>query len=387
MSVPVTKKDELRSSPPRERILVLHPSKGVGGGVEAYGQGVLDQLQAYPVDLEEMVLHDEKGVKRGLKRKVAFSLRALGAARRSKGRLRILCFQPALLPVGLLCRRMAGRDATLQVFCYGAEIWHRSLLWRLLITRSNIELVTISEFTAGALTSLKPPHILLPFLPKKLRGDLEAVASQRQVRVGSLRVLTVFRLGAFREKGGHVLVEAVQRLRESGEDIELVVAGKAEIDRRELDALFADRADWARLVRDPSQDELVELYRRADLFVLATRLRGGRSGYGEGFGIVLLEAATAGLPVIGPWGGGGHAAMIDGVTGLRPTDESAESLVELLQWAARHRPELALMGHNGRCWAAQTFGDSASRRRVGQVVLGRGSTDGIASNLELQAVR
>ena len=79
-----------------------------------------------------------------------------------------------------------------------------------------------------------------------------------------------------------------------------------------------------------SDRELARQLAGADLFVLATRSRGGRHTSGEGFGLVLLEAQVAGTPVVAPAHGGSHDAYIEGITGLAPMDETAGSLARVM---------------------------------------------------------
>jgi phosphatidylinositol alpha-1,6-mannosyltransferase len=76
----------------------------------------------------------------------------------------------------------------------------------------------------------------------------------------------------------------------------------------------------------------------------------------EGFGIVFLEAAAAGVPQVAGASGGATEAVIDGETGLvvtRPNDPGcvAEALRELLADPARARR----MGDAGRSRVVASF--------------------------------
>jgi phosphatidylinositol alpha-1,6-mannosyltransferase len=74
-----------------------------------------------------------------------------------------------------------------------------------------------------------------------------------------------------------------------------------------------------------SDENLPALVGAADVFVMACRNR----WFGleqEGFGIVFLEAAAAGVPQVAGASGGSGNAVVDGETGLvvgRPTDVAA----------------------------------------------------------------
>jgi phosphatidylinositol alpha-1,6-mannosyltransferase len=60
---------------------------------------------------------------------------------------------------------------------------------------------------------------------------------------------------------------------------------------------------------------LAPLYGSADVFAMPCRDR-WLGLEAEGFGIVYLEAAAAGLPVVAGRSGGSHEAVIDGTTGF-----------------------------------------------------------------------
>lgn len=98
------------------------------------------------------------------------------------------------------------------------------------------------------------------------------------------------------------------------------------------------------------REDVVELLRAADLFVI--------SSYLEGLGTSILDAMAAGLPVVGTRVGGIPEAVRDGETGLlvRPRDPGAlaDALVALAHDPARR----AAMGARGR---EEARGHSAER--------------------------
>src|SRR5262249_9395355 len=69
------------------------------------------------------------------------------------------------------------------------------------------------------------------------------------------------------------------------------------------------------LGRVPDDESFPRLYACADVFAMPCRDRwGGLEA--EGFGIVFLEAAAAGVPSVAGRSGGSHEAVIGGETGL-----------------------------------------------------------------------
>jgi phosphatidylinositol alpha-1,6-mannosyltransferase len=114
------------------------------------------------------------------------------------------------------------------------------------------------------------------------------------------------------------------------------------------------------------EDELPGWYRAGDVFVLPNRSEGVDF---EGFGIVFLEAAASGLPVIGGRSGGVPEAMLEGVTGclVEGADpcELSRVMIELAT-SARRRTEF---GRAGRARVASDFSWSRAAQRVAELDL------------------
>ena len=91
----------------------------------------------------------------------------------------------------------------------------------------------------------------------------------------------------------------------------------------------------------------------------------------EGFGIVFLEAAAAGVPQIAGDSGGAAEAVLDGVTGLvveRPEDPGAvaEALRSLLADPARRRR----MGRAARARVQESFDNDVLASRLAEALAG-----------------
>jgi phosphatidylinositol alpha-1,6-mannosyltransferase len=134
-------------------------------------------------------------------------------------------------------------------------------------------------------------------------------------------------------KGMDVLIEAANRLAPSFPDLNVVIAG----DGRELNHLRRQAEAstvGVQLLGRVSDADRADLLGAADVFVMACRNRWGGLEQ-EGFGIVFLEAAVAGVPQIAGNSGGAAEAVVDGATGLvvdQPGDPGrvAEALRTLL---------------------------------------------------------
>ena len=108
-------------------------------------------------------------------------------------------------------------------------------------------------------------------------------SSDRILFVGQLR----------RYKGLPYLIAAIKQLRNSGRSVVLEIVGEGPDHNRVVDMISRLKLQGAISLRgdDVSREELDLAYRRSGLFVLP-------SVEGESFGIVLLEAAARGLPVL-----------------------------------------------------------------------------------------
>jgi phosphatidylinositol alpha-1,6-mannosyltransferase len=134
-------------------------------------------------------------------------------------------------------------------------------------------------------------------------------------------------------KGMDVLIRASVLLRERFPDLHVAISGGGRDEgrlRRLVDELDAPVTLLGRL---PDTD-MPGLYACGDVFTMLCRTRWGGLEQ-EGFGIVFVEAAAAGVPQVAGRSGGAHEAVAHGETGLvvdDPTDPhaAAEAIGSLL---------------------------------------------------------
>jgi phosphatidyl-myo-inositol dimannoside synthase len=148
-------------------------------------------------------------------------------------------------------------------------------------------------------------------------------------------------------KGFDVLIEAAGLLAADHPDLMVVIAGDGR-DRQRLERMAASNQAPVRFLGRVPDDRLPAVYGAADVFAMLCRNRWGGLEQ-EGFGIVFLEAAAAGVPQVAGASGGADEAVVDGETGLvvrHPEDPlaAAGALDRLLDDVdLRER-----MGRNGR---------------------------------------
>ena len=151
-------------------------------------------------------------------------------------------------------------------------------------------------------------------------------------------------------------------------EAELLVVGEGSA-RRYLERLsrlmgVEGRVRFLGRLSDP---ELCHAYRSANVFAMPGRAQLGPRAYGEGFGIVFVEAAAIGLPVVAGRAGGAPEAMVDGVTGLLvdpldPEDVAGAVCRLLLDPALARR-----MGAAGMRVATERFSYPVFRDKVGHL--------------------
>lgn len=157
-------------------------------------------------------------------------------------------------------------------------------------------------------------------------------------------------------KGQDTLIRALPAVRRAVPDAVLLLTGDGP-HARTLRRLAADTgvADAVVLAGGQPHTAMPEHYAACDVFAMPCRTR--RRGLEvEGLGIVFLEAAAAGLPVLVGDSGGAPDTVRDGETGHvvdgRDVAAVADRLVELLRDRARSRA----MGEKGRAWVREAWG-------------------------------
>lgn len=178
--------------------------------------------------------------------------------------------------------------------------------------------------------------------------DAEArVAARRRfgLRDDATVVLGISRLVP--RKGFDTLLQAAGRVARSRPDLVVAIAGSGR-DRRRLEGVAERAGAPARFLGRVDDEHLAALYGCADVFAMLCRNRWGGLEQ-EGFGIVFLEAAAAGVPQIAGRSGGSHEAVVDGETGIVVDDQAGAeaALVRLVD-----DPDLrARLGAAGRARA------------------------------------
>ncbi|HXW39111.1 MAG TPA: glycosyltransferase family 4 protein, partial [Acidimicrobiales bacterium] len=172
-------------------------------------------------------------------------------------------------------------------------------------------------------------------------------------------------------KGMDVLVDAAVRLRHRVPGLTVAIAGSGR-DRDRLAGRIAEQEAPVRLLGALSDDDVPRLVGAADVFAMLCRDR-WLGLEREGFGMVFLEAAAAGVPQVAGRSGGVEDAVVHGETGIvvdRPTDvgAAAEALGRLL----RDGELASRLGAAARARAVASFDDERLAPRLAAALAGVG---------------
>lgn len=202
-------------------------------------------------------------------------------------------------------------------------------------TRMAQHWIAASSFTKQTLIENGAPADRIHVTPYGVDSDRFRPPKSRTTG-GPLRLLFVGTLN--QRKGIRYLLEALRLL--NTRQISLTFCGRVVDDLK----VFAPWRDQVEIRPNVSAGELVRAYQRANLFVFPS--------LAEGFGHVLLEAMSCGLPILSTT----RTAAVDLVKDsegfvVEPGDPQA--LAERIEWALLHRSQLAEMGPAARLRAEQ----------------------------------
>ena len=161
-----------------------------------------------------------------------------------------------------------------------------------------------------------------------------------------------------------VLPEVKARIK----DLHYIIVGQGE-DRGRLEGITRDLniTDVVRFAGRVSDAELIDYYRQSDLFVLVSREEEGGADY-EGFGIVFLEAAACGKPVVGGSSGGIPEAVEDGVTGILVDPLKEEDISRAILSVLTDQSLARKLGEAGRERVEEKFSYIAQAQAVREVL-------------------
>lgn len=263
---------------------------------------------------------------------------------------------PAMIPA--LRERFSGPIA---VMTHGAEVtipasFPLSRQWlRRTLRRADV-LLAVSRYTAGKVGRLTGRDVTV------VGAGVDTAAFTPGVGPPGAVVGCVSRFVP--RKGQARLIEAAARLRSQDLPVELLLVGKGR-DEPKLRRLADERGVPTRFEVDVPWSRLPDLYRDMFAFAMPAKSRWGGLEV-EGLGIVYLEAAASGLPVVTGTSGGAPEAVVPGVTGYVTHDDA--TLEAAIRALLEDRESALAMGRAGREWVVATHTWPNVVRRVDEAI-------------------
>lgn len=227
---------------------------------------------------------------------------------------------------------------------------------------------TVSEFTArrAAAMGAAEAAVLGAGVDMEAFCPAEGAGSSGGGEDGGLVLGCISR---FVPRKGHLRVlAAAERLRAEGMPVSVLLAGQGRLEAR-IRRRAARSPVPVRVESDVPWERLPDLYRSCGVFVMPCRSR--RLGLEvEGLGIVYLEAAASGVPVVAGTSGGAPETVSPGLTGY--VAASVDEIVEAVRLIAPRRRE---MGAAARKRAVERSSWQAAARRfdAGLLAAARGA--------------
>lgn len=219
--------------------------------------------------------------------------------------------------------------------------------------------IAVSEAVERALLAQKI------FPPEKIRRiangiDVErferrarSFDTQRFRRLSGIKGrLVVGMAGELREhKGQEDFIRSAQLVARRFADVDFVIAGEDQSQRKEyralLDRLVRELELETRVHFTGWLEDVAALLPALDIFVSSSRV--------EPFGLVMVEAMAAGLPVVATATGGAQEIVEDGLTGKLVPVEDWRALSEAVSSLLTNEEERRRMGERGRERAREHF--------------------------------
>lgn len=186
------------------------------------------------------------------------------------------------------------------------------------------------------------PEVVASKFVKMYPGVDEFYSQGTEVRVQGTGRTIVSLCRLVHRKGIDVVINAINEIKKTIPNIKYIIIGDGpEKTALEQQVKKLDLQNNVEFLGKVSREKIREVFRLADLFVLTPR---NEEGNMEGFGIVYLEAALAGLCAVGSISGGVPEAVLDEKTGFlareNDTNDTAAKIIKVLQ-DDRLRKELA----------------------------------------------
>lgn len=157
-----------------------------------------------------------------------------------------------------------------------------------------------------------------------------------------------------KRKGFDSVIEAMPKVLEKIPDLFYVILGNGP-ELKNCESLISNLglSGNVKIIKNADNIERDGWYGACDIFIMASK---NINGDFEGFGIVYLEANSAGKPVIAGDSGGVNDAVIDGINGILVDPENSGQIISAIIKLAKDQSLRQRLGEQGRKRAIKEFG-------------------------------
>jgi phosphatidylinositol alpha-1,6-mannosyltransferase len=278
----------------------------------------------------------------------------------------------AAAPLGLLAGPLRGAGAQrLVATTHGHEVgWAALPAAKTLLRRiaAGVDIVTyLGDYTRTRLAPALAPYDdrlrrLVPGVDTQLFAPSNAGADKRAELGLRDRPVVVCVSRLMPRKGQDTLVSALPAIRRRVADTALVLVGGGPSRQRLVKLAEAHGvADHVIVSGSVDHQDLPAWYGVGDVFAMPCRQRLGGLDV-EGLGMVFLEAAACGLPVVAGTSGGSVDAVLDRRTGRIVSGGDVAELTEVVAGLLTDRDQAHEMGRRGREWVRESWSWEATVR-------------------------
>ncbi|MDJ0954916.1 MAG: glycosyltransferase family 4 protein [Acidimicrobiia bacterium] len=241
------------------------------------------------------------------------------------------------IPVGVLCH---GAEVTIPAAVPGLRTWLRRTLRRadVLFAVSRFTQHKVARLTGRAVVAIGAGVEVDTFTPATVPPENDPPI------VGCVSRFVP-------RKGQHRVIAAAKVLQERGREVEVLIVGSGRTEAK-LRKLAQQSGVSVRFEIGVPWEQLPDLYRTMDVFCMPCRSRWGGLEV-EGLGLVFLEAAAAGLPVLAGSSGGSPETVLPGETGY--VVDSVDDIVAGLEMILSDRERSREMGAKGRARVVEEY--------------------------------
>jgi phosphatidyl-myo-inositol dimannoside synthase len=361
---------KLSGSSPLRIVMLLSDAHGGFGGISKFNQDFLKALDA-SAKVERVQVVSRVGVpavgsqvpkcvsydQDAVRGKIAFIKSVCKHSLKADRANLVICGHLHLLPAAWICARMQG--GRLALIVHGIEAWNPTKYKIANQLASKVDsVISVSQVTAARFASWSAfERSRMYILPNCVDLDRftaqppDPVLAQRYGIASNRVIMTVGRLVSHeRAKGFDEVILAMPRLLVQFPNLRYLIVGEG-ADRARLTALAKHLgiSDHVIFTGKIPESEKVAHYNLADAYVMPST--------GEGFGIVLIEAAACGLPVIGSVADGSQEALLGGRLGRLVDPADTDALVQAIT-------NVLLTATRGRSPLVEHFSERAFQQRV-----------------------